>query len=443
VRVDSCSYPAPGTPLWETGTPHTPIVRTVFAPVQILISAPVALYLLTLAIFLFRPPTLPFHSVDRIAFVVLLAGVAVRQVIAPRRLRSYRLSVPMVGLCLLAGGHLLRQPFEVSTWSVLAAKFFVPFAMYWMAGLVFTDERSLRWLERFWLAVLGYLCLVAVAHLIGAYALVFPKFILDETIGTHAERARGPFLQAVANGVTINILGLLAIDGHRRGRLKGTAAFLVLGALPLAILATKTRGVWLSFAASVIWLTFKLNDRKMRSAALLLAGAGIATVIGVMVLGDGGRALDDRLEESSAVEFRLAAYRAGYEMFLERPLLGWGTKDLQDELAHRIDGFRGESFAVHNTYFDVLLEQGAIGLCFYLWLLFGMFRLGRAKTDSANPVLVSIRMLWVPLLVVYFVNATFVVMNYQFVNGLLFTFAGILSAHTGASNESEVWARAQ
>jgi hypothetical protein len=41
---------------------------------------------------------------------------------------------------------------------------------------------------------------------------------------------------------------------------------------------------------------------------------------------------------------------------------------------------------------------------------------------------------------VYFVNATFVVMNYQFVNGLLFTFAGIL-ARRGKARGMEVGVR--
>jgi hypothetical protein len=37
-------------------------------------------------------------------------------------------------------------------------------------------------------------------------------------------------------------------------------------------------------------------------------------------------------------------------------------------------------------------------------------------------------MLWPILLAVYWVNAALVVMNYQFVNGLLFTLAGMLAA---------------
>ncbi|HLB86577.1 MAG TPA: hypothetical protein VJK29_02890 [Terriglobales bacterium] len=38
------------------------------------------------------------------------------------------------------------------------------------------------------------------------------------------------------------------------------------------------------------------------------------------------------------------------------------------------------------------------------------------------------RSLWPVLVAVYLLNASFVVMNYQFVNGLLFTLAGMLAA---------------
>ena len=38
----------------------------------------------------------------------------------------------------------------------------------------------------------------AVAFLLDARSLIFPRFILDESLGIHVDRARGPFLQAVA-----------------------------------------------------------------------------------------------------------------------------------------------------------------------------------------------------------------------------------------------------
>jgi O-antigen ligase len=387
-----------------------------------------------LTVFLFRPPALEFHFVDRIAFSLLVLVVGLRAVVLHQFLPRSGLTWPMACLAVLAIAGMAHHSSEVSTWSVLAAKFFVPFVLFVIACLVFQDVQSLRWLERFFLIVLAYLSLASVAHLVGAYELVYPPFILDESIGIHADRARGPFLQAVANGVTINMLALIAIDCYRRKRLRGVAAFALLASLPLAIVATKTRGVWLSFAVSVMWLFSKMEDKRLRRAAVGLGVVGTIAILAAIKFGDGGRALQDRLQENSAVEFRIAAYRAGWEMFLERPLLGWGTRDLQIELARRITGFRGDLFAVHNTYLDVLLEEGTVGLGLYLWLVVALFRLGRKGTQDSHTVVASIRNVWPLLLAVYFVNATLVVMNYQFVNGLLFTCAGILAVHSATTD---------
>jgi len=72
---------------------------------------------------------------------VLVVGV--RRVIARWRLPKSALTMPLFGLALLALIGPFRHSSEASTWSVLAAKFFVPFAMFWMARIVFQSERSL------------------------------------------------------------------------------------------------------------------------------------------------------------------------------------------------------------------------------------------------------------------------------------------------------------
>jgi hypothetical protein len=414
-----------------------PFVAVLFAPLPVLMAMPVGLFLLALGVMLFRPPGLEFYSVDRIAFLVLVLVVLMRALALREPLRlAGGLMWPMVGLTSLATVSALSHPFEARTWSVLAAKFVVPFALFWLSGLVFQDERSVRWLERFSLLVLVYLSVTAIAFMAGIHELVFPNFILDESIGTHADRARGPFLQAVANGVTLNLLGLLAIDGYRRGRLRGIGAATLLASLPIAILATKPRGVWLAFAVSVMWLMFRAQDRRLRRACM--AGALVAAIgwMAVNGSGDTGRVLGDRLHDNSSVEFRMAAYRVGLEMFLERPLAGWGTNELQTELAGRISGFRGESFAVHNTYFEVLIEQGVLGFALYVWLVVALFRLRRRRFGEQDTI-ASIRALWPLLLAVYLVNATFVVMNYPFVNGFLFTLAGILAASPLSARQRE------
>ena len=130
----------------------------------------------------------------------------------------------------------------------LTAKWIVPFIFFHTAAYAFDNPTSAHRLETFMLLVLGYLSAVAILFLAGQTSMIWPRFILNEELGNHVDRARGPFLNAVANGVTLNILGLIALDSFRRKRLRGISALVLLAALPIAILATKTRAVWIAFA---------------------------------------------------------------------------------------------------------------------------------------------------------------------------------------------------
>jgi len=74
-----------------------------------------------------------------------------------------------------------------------------------------------------------------------------------------------------------------------------------------------------------------------------------------------------------------------------------------------------------------------LGLILYLWIVIDLFRVGgKRRPHAAAPdgTLLDdqFRSFWPVLVAVYLFNGSFVVMNYQFVNGLLFTIAGILAA---------------
>jgi O-antigen ligase len=121
------------------------------------------------------------------------------------------------------------------------------------------------------------------------------------------------------------------------------------------------------------------------------------------------------------------------EMFLEKPLTGWGLGDLQPELAKRVYDFHQSAFFFHNTYLEIAVQHGLLGVSLYLWMVFDLFRLGRKRQRQAASgegafLDEQFRSVWPLLVAVYLFNGCFVVMNYQFVNGLLFTIAGILAA---------------
>jgi O-antigen ligase len=238
-------------------------------------------------------------------------------------------------------------------------------------------------------------------------------------------------LQAVANGVSLNLLGLLVLHAYRRGSLRGASALVVLASLPVAILATMTRAVWLSFAGTVVVLIFLSKNRALRVACVSLALIGAVGLGVVLSSRDAGSAVTDRLEERSPVEYRQVMFAGGWQMFLEHPLTGWGFNQMPGELPWYVSGYTEKTLYPHNTYLELLVEQGVVGLSLYLWLMFEVWRLGRGaipRGEEHGFLDAKFHLLWPILLGVYWVNAAMVVMSYQFVNGLLFTLAGMLAA---------------
>jgi putative inorganic carbon (hco3(-)) transporter len=261
--------------------------------------------------------------------------------------------------------------------------------------------------------------------------LIFPRFILDESLGYHVDRARGPLLQAVANGVSLNLLGVLALHAFLRGRIRGVRAAALLASLPVAILATMTRAVWLSFAVSMAVLIVRAHNRRLR---LICVGVTIVGTLGLLIalsFDDQRRALTERLKESGPLDFRQAVYTGGWQMFLEKPFAGWGVNRMPAELARHVSGYKEKELYPHNTYLELLVEHGVFGLALYVWLMWEILRLGRGVVPRAERegfLNQQFHAMWPVLLGVYLVNAALVVMNYQFVNGLLFTMAGMLAA---------------
>ena len=409
-----------------------PPLAALLKPLQALMAAPSVLFLAALAAMLLRHPDVPFYAIDRVAFGILVVGVYARAIVLRRRLFVVeKASWPMAGLTLLAVASVAAQPFDSEAWSLLAAKFLVPFTLFHLARLVFDEERSLRQFELFALAVLAYLSFTAIAFLVGAKELIFPSFILDPSLGHHADRARGPLLQAVANGVSLNMLGLLAFHAFRRRQFHGLKAWLLLASVPVAILATMTRAVWLSFAGTLFVLTARLRSGLFWRAAVGLGLIASAWLLCILFCPDLENTLAERFEERGPVDFREAVYTGAWAMFLERPLTGWGINQMPAELARHVSGYKEKVLYPHNTYLELLVEHGVAGLALYVWLMWELWRLRRGRIPQAERggfLDQHFHLLWPILLGVYWVNAALVVMNYQFVNGLLFTLAGMLAA---------------
>ncbi|MGB8012409.1 MAG: O-antigen ligase family protein [Terriglobales bacterium] len=413
-------------PLWRAAS-------LLLRPLHLGLAFPSILYVAAMTVFLFRPPDLFSYYADRVAFGVLVFFVALRALALHQKIPFFTgLSLPMLALMGLAVFRALREPFDAQIWSIIASKYIVPLALFHIAVLIFRNAAPRRHFEIFVLCALAYLAFIAIAFLADARSLIFPRFILDESLGFHPDRARGPFLQAVANGVSLNILGILVFALSQKRRIVAGLLWL---ALPVAVLATMTRAVWISFAVSAVVLGFRLIKRRLLTMCALLAVAGLLAALTITFSNDALKtALGERTEERGPVEARLAVYDAGWSMFQERPFTGWTAGGMYAELARRMEGYHLRTFYVHNTYLALLVEFGVPGLVLYGILFFNLFRLSWRGPSGESGVVASLRKVWPILLSVYLFNAFFVDMAYQFVIGLVFTVAGMLCA----SEESTV-----
>jgi len=172
-------------------------------PIHLGLAFPSIIYIAAMIIFLFRPPDLFSLYADRIVFGILIFFVALRTLALRDPIPFFAgLSLPMLGLTALSVLRALREPFDAQIWSIIASKYVVPFALFHIAVLVFRSSWQRKHFEVFVIFALAYLIFIAIAFLMDARSLIFPRFILNENLGFHADRARGPFLQAVANGVS-------------------------------------------------------------------------------------------------------------------------------------------------------------------------------------------------------------------------------------------------
>ncbi|HVM93793.1 MAG TPA: O-antigen ligase family protein [Terriglobales bacterium] len=388
-------------------------------------------YVAAMAVILFRPPGLFSFFADRIALAALCLVVGLRMLALREKVPFIPgITLPLMGLTALAVVRALREPFDAQLWSIVASKFVVPLVLFHIAILVFRGPRQRHHFEIFVVLSLAYLIFVAIAFLAGSPSLIYPRFILDESLGFHADRARGPFLQAVANGVSLNILGILLLVFSQKKKI----VWLLWLALPVAILATLTRAVWIAFAVSGLVLGFRTIKRRAFAAAGLVLVAGLVAGIALRTSDHSFHdMLSDRTSERGPVDARMAVYDAGWAMFQERPFTGWPAGRMYSELARRMVGYHLRIYYVHNTYLALLVEFGLPGLALYGILFFNLFRLSRHGMPDEVPTVATLRGVWPVLLCVYLFNASFVDMAYQFVIGLLFTIAGMLCAREEAA----------
>jgi O-antigen ligase len=339
-------------------------------------------------LFVIFAATLPFEAMDlgfassllsiaKISGVLFIAAYFFYHNALTGKRRAPRVSAPLACFALYLGVY-------------AASAFFVPSRDFAQAAVIFLTLVQLLLL--FWIATdllrqarLARLVLTAfaVASLFSAVASVvgLPGFssAIESRIGERVTSLEfNPNYLALIMGVS----ALIIIDLALRMSKAWQGCVVVTAVLPLlaVLVRTGSRTGLAAFAIGlVLYVRFARNVRQ--HFAIAAVGAVLLLAVGVVTVRQHAVVVT-RFQQSAEGDFagRQKILPASIDMFLERPLTGWGPVALWAELSRRTGQLWGTKDA-HNLYMHLLLEVGIFGAVpFYVGLYLCARAAWRART---------------------------------------------------------------
>jgi O-antigen ligase len=285
-----------------------------------------------------------------------------------------------------------------------------------------------------------YLTMTALAETTRQWWAVFPTYIASPAT-EYFGRARGPFLHPAEMGIYLT-LGLAAALTFwpRCGRLGKMLLIAFSGLAMGGIYATLTRSAWMGGGLGLaIFIGFNV-PRQWRNLLLGIAAAAGVTFLAVSWDDIWNLKRDVKLDAAASAdsaELRPILARVAWDMFHDRPLLGFGFGQYDREklpyLADRSGDLPLEKvlpYVQHNAVLALLAETGLVGTGMFVLLLALWIRNAwRVWSDETAPMAVrNVGLLMLVLFGAYFPNAMFQDTNIiDGINLLLFFAAGTVS----------------
>jgi putative inorganic carbon (HCO3(-)) transporter len=329
-----------------------------------------------------------------------------------------------LGSALVAGTLTKRDSFLllVDTFGLM------PFALFLTAPIAFRTAEQRQVLLVAFVALGTYLGLTVLFETVKLDALVWPRYILDPSAGIHAGRGRGPFLEAVTNGLALFTCAVVCAIAARVWR--EPAARILAGAVGFVCLVgtflSLQRSVWIGAAVAICVGMITTAEGRRRLVPMAVATAiGIASAV-VLVPGLQERATA-RINEKETLWDRRNLAHAAINMVEARPLTGFGWAHFQRDSPEYFEQafeypLTAVGFGVHNTPLSYAAELGLT-----LWLLGLVFGIGGTLATRGPPDLLPWR---VGLLMV--ATATIVVISAvppsALPNRVLWLMAGVVAS---------------
>ena len=168
------------------------------------------------------------------------------------------------------------------------------------------------------------------------------------------------------NLARILALGMLAVVGLAYGTRRGLthlkmAVPLVILIIGYAIIQTGSRGGLLALFAGLMVIVLGDGSARSRSRNIALVGAAVLLIGALMLTSEVTSSRFERAMDDGDLARRELIYPISWEMFLERPIVGWGGKSSEYELGARLGHPEEETKNPHNLYLYLLVATGLVG----------------------------------------------------------------------------------
>jgi O-antigen ligase len=373
---------------------------------------------------------------DRLVFIIILMLGLFRvirgewQYLPLGKVGWYTLLFALI--CTLSYLWVGRAPFS-HVLNYLFDFIYIPFIVFIIVKDIPHQRKKLEVISFAFLALGAYLAVNGLFERFGPHALVWPKYILDPTLGIQFGRTRGSFASSEGLGVALIMTFLFYLVTLPRAKGKQRLwVWLMIGATPLVIYTTNQRSVWIGFGLCLILLAIIKNH--MRRIALGLVGV---ILVGFLA-GAGSRFSiweDTTLfgRRQNTVDYRKVNLMVNLEMIKANPIYGVGFgnwKTAWPQYFRPIEGvdIPDLSDGNHNTFLGRFAEVGLVGFVVYLLVFYHMLRIGLRVYRKSEGLEREFALVFLCMLLSYVIGANFSdYRNSPFFNTTLFLLFGTIA----------------
>ncbi|MCQ3975049.1 MAG: hypothetical protein DPW09_16540 [Anaerolineae bacterium] len=345
-------------------------------------------------------PILPYGRVQPQIYWVLHRAlipmaliITILLLIVKVRNRSVRLGLPelvtlvYIGLVLFSILTTYRSPLTIIY--MFFDRAVVGLTAYWLIRLAGLNGRELKRLVPFMFILCWAECVIGLLAWFAPQTLpeiwIFPQQG-SRTTGTLGNPA------AYSSTLMFLMLFLLHYAVHQKNRFIYGLTLVTFGLGLACIFFSFSRGSWLAATLTVVALLWLYPKP---TATLLALALPFMLVLSVTVLSGEVAYAYKRMNTEDTLDSRRVLAHAGEQMFLAKPLFGWGyySYDLHDwKFMEPVDGAAPTKWDIkqgtsHNTYITILAEIGVIGFFFLFlpvlyWLYFSVKAWPRLPTTG-------------------------------------------------------------